>query len=71
MPPRIDATKYIGHHFGRALLPLSRETEKVMDKKLLHLIKIRASQMNGCAYCIDMHTKDARLPGKPSSGSTR
>ena len=27
-------------------------------------MKIRASQMNGCAYCIDMHTKDARLAGE-------
>jgi AhpD family alkylhydroperoxidase len=31
---------------------------------LLELIKIRASQINGCAYCIDMHTKDARLRGE-------
>jgi AhpD family alkylhydroperoxidase len=32
-----------------------------IDPKLLELIKIRASQLNGCAYCIDMHTKDARF----------
>lgn len=31
---------------------------------LLELIKIRASQINGCAFCIDMHTKDARLRGE-------
>ena len=31
------------------------------------LIKIRASQINGCAYCIDMHTKDARALGEPES----
>jgi AhpD family alkylhydroperoxidase len=31
-----------------------------LDPALIHLIKIRASQMNGCAYCLDMHTKDAR-----------
>lgn len=31
---------------------------------LRELIKIRASQINGCAYCIDMHTKDARLAGE-------
>lgn len=29
-----------------------------LDKKLYELIKIRASQINGCAYCVDMHTKD-------------
>jgi AhpD family alkylhydroperoxidase len=31
---------------------------------LAELVKIRASQINGCAYCIDMHTKDARLAGE-------
>jgi len=31
---------------------------------LLELVKLRASQLNGCAYCIDMHTKDARSHGE-------
>lgn len=35
-----------------------------LDHGLLHLIKTRASQMNGCAYCLDMHTKDARAAGE-------
>jgi len=35
-----------------------------LDHKLLHLIKTRASQINGCAFCIDMHTKDARAVGE-------
>ena len=35
-----------------------------MDPKLLHLIKLRASQINGCAFCIDMHSKDARAAGE-------
>lgn len=35
-----------------------------LDPHLLELIKIRASQMNGCAFCIDMHTKDARSKGE-------
>ena len=34
------------------------------DPALVHLIKVRASQINGCAYCLDMHTKDARLEGE-------
>ncbi|WP_440961296.1 carboxymuconolactone decarboxylase family protein [Paenibacillus nitricinens] len=34
-----------------------------MEKSLLELIKIRASQINGCAFCIDMHSKDARKAG--------
>ncbi|GHE58201.1 alkyl hydroperoxide reductase AhpD [Camelimonas fluminis] len=35
------------------------------DKNLLHLIKIRASQINGCAYCVDMHVKEALAAGLP------
>jgi AhpD family alkylhydroperoxidase len=35
-----------------------------LEKPLLHLIKTRASQINGCAYCLDMHTKDARAGGE-------
>ena len=46
------------------MLGLSHETAKLMDPKLFELVKIRASQLNGCAYCLDMHTKDARLAGE-------
>ena len=35
-----------------------------LEHGLVELVKIRASQMNGCAYCIDMHTKDARSQGE-------
>lgn len=35
-----------------------------IDKKLLHLVKARASQVNHCAYCIDMHMKEARASGE-------
>jgi len=35
-----------------------------LEHSLLELVKIRASQMNGCAYCLDMHTKDARAAGE-------
>ena len=35
-----------------------------LERKLLELVKIRASQINGCAYCLDMHTKDARAIGE-------
>jgi AhpD family alkylhydroperoxidase len=35
-----------------------------LEPALLDLVKTRASQINGCAYCIDMHTKDARLRGE-------
>jgi AhpD family alkylhydroperoxidase len=35
-----------------------------LERSLLELVKMRASQLNGCAYCLDMHTKDARAGGE-------
>lgn len=35
-----------------------------LEPELVELVKLRASQINGCAYCIDMHTKDARSHGE-------
>lgn len=35
-----------------------------LDKHLVHLVKVRASQINHCAYCLDMHTKEARAGGE-------
>lgn len=35
-----------------------------LEPELLELVKLRASQINGCAYCVDMHTKDARAIGE-------
>jgi AhpD family alkylhydroperoxidase len=35
-----------------------------LEKKLLHMIKLRVSQMNGCAYCLDMHWKDLQAEGE-------
>jgi AhpD family alkylhydroperoxidase len=64
MQPRIDITKYLNSAVGKAMLTLSTETAKLMDRRLFELVKIRASQLNGCAYCIDMHTKDARAAGE-------
>jgi len=47
------------------MLALQREVETSgLEHSLLELVKIRASQINGCAYCIDMHTKDARALGE-------
>ena len=37
--------------------------ESGLEPRLVHLIKIRASQINGCAYCVDMHVKEARRDG--------
>jgi AhpD family alkylhydroperoxidase len=38
--------------------------EAGIDARLRELVRIRASQLNGCAYCVDMHTKDARAVGQ-------
>lgn len=35
-----------------------------LESSLYHLVKLRASQINGCGYCVDMHTKDARHEGE-------
>src|SRR6201997_5859769 len=35
-----------------------------LEESLVHLVKMRASQINGCAYCLDMHSKDARAMGE-------
>ena len=64
MSTRVDATRYLPSGLGQAMLKLSAESEASMDRRLLDLVKIRASQINGCAYCIDMHTKDARAAGE-------
>lgn len=48
-----------------AMWGLERYTrESGLEASLLELVRLRASQINGCAYCIDMHTKDARAAGE-------
>ena len=63
MSPRIDVTKY--PDALKAMYGLEWVArERGIERKLLHLVKTRVSQINGCAYCIDMHTKDARAEGE-------
>ncbi|MFE0643409.1 carboxymuconolactone decarboxylase family protein [Streptomyces sp. NPDC058877] len=50
--------------FHRAMLRLEAATAKDIDPTLYHLIKLRASQINRCAFCIDMHSKDALAEGE-------
>jgi len=48
-----------------AMLGLEKQVSKGgLDNKLLDLVRMRASQINGCAYCLDMHSKDARAAGE-------
>jgi AhpD family alkylhydroperoxidase len=49
----------------QAMLGLERQIRKAgFDHRLLDLVRMRASQINGCAYCLDMHSKDARAGGE-------
>ena len=49
----------------QAMLQLEQVVhESSLEPRLLELVKIRASQLNGCAHCLDMHTKDARSMGE-------
>jgi AhpD family alkylhydroperoxidase len=49
----------------RAMIGLEAAVhESSLEPALLELVKMRASQLNGCAYCLDMHSKDARARGE-------
>lgn len=48
----------------RAMVALDAAAKKGLDPALVHLVKIRASQINHCAFCIDMHIKEARKEGE-------
>jgi AhpD family alkylhydroperoxidase len=68
VPVRLDFDAHAAG-FARAVAHLDRAATKELDAAgidplLRELVRIRASQLNGCAYCIDMHTKDARAAGE-------
>jgi AhpD family alkylhydroperoxidase len=64
MKPRIEYAEVApaGMAAMASLEDYVRQTD--FDPALLELVKLRASQINGCAYCLDMHTKDARARGE-------
>lgn len=64
MEMRIDKNK-VTPEVLRAMLALESAVGKLgLESKLLDLVRLRASQINGCAYCIDMHSKDLRAAGE-------
>lgn len=64
MEQRIDYNK-ISPGALKALMHLDGYiNQSALDHSFLHLIKLRASQINGCAYCVDMHVTDARKSGQ-------
>jgi AhpD family alkylhydroperoxidase len=64
MQPRIDF--YTASPDGlKAMMALEAAVSKLpLEKSLIELVKLRASQINGCAFCIDMHTADAIKGGE-------
>ena len=64
MQERIKLEKF-AHEALHSLLAIEKYLAQCgIEPQLLHLLKMRASQINGCAYCIDMHSKDARALGE-------
>ncbi len=68
VPVRLDFDAH-APAFSRALAHLDNAATKELDRvefdpRLRELVRVRASQLNGCAYCIDMHSKDARAVGE-------
>ena len=64
MPPRLDYYS-ASPKAMKAMIALEALTSSLsIEAPLLHLIKIRASQLNGCAFCTDMHSVEARRAGE-------
>jgi AhpD family alkylhydroperoxidase len=68
IPVRLDFDEHAAG-FSRAMAHLDKAATRELDQAgidplLRELIRVRASQLNGCAYCVDMHTKDARAAGE-------
>ncbi|HET7099822.1 MAG TPA: carboxymuconolactone decarboxylase family protein, partial [Terriglobia bacterium] len=61
MEPRINFAKAApGAYKAMAALEGYVKSLSNLEKPLLELVRMRASQINGCAFCLDMHSKDAR-----------
>ncbi len=64
MKPRLDPVA-VAPHLVQAMLKLEETVQGAgLEKSLTHLVKTRASQLNGCAFCLHMHTADARAAGE-------
>jgi AhpD family alkylhydroperoxidase len=63
MEPRVDIKRHFDALKGMFALEQTVKSSG-LEHSLIHLVKMRASIINGCAYCIDMHSKDARALGE-------
>jgi len=64
MQPRLNPFKFAPDTVKAAQAFEEHLAKSGLEQSLYHLVKTRASQMNGCAYCIHMHTRDARAHGE-------
>jgi AhpD family alkylhydroperoxidase len=65
MKTRIDIARSAPPGAYKAMMGLQQYVETCgLERSILDLVMVRASQINGCAYCIDMHTKEARNHGE-------
>ncbi|MCL8011732.1 carboxymuconolactone decarboxylase family protein [Streptomyces sp. AS02] len=62
-PARLNWAQHVPEVY-RAMIRLDAAARKGIDPRLGELVKIRASQLNHCAFCLDMHTKDALAAGE-------
>ena len=64
MEARLEYRKFSQEPY-QAMLALEKYLATCgLDHKFMHLLKLRASQINGCAFCVDMHSLDARAAGE-------
>lgn len=64
MEPRLDFYK-ASPNVIKGMLALEEQVKRsTLEKSLVELVRLRASQINGCAYCVDMHSTDARKGGE-------
>jgi AhpD family alkylhydroperoxidase len=64
MQPRLDYTKASPGAYSAMLSLEAAVRRSHLEQSLLELVRMRASQINGCAFCLDMHSKDARANGE-------
>lgn len=64
MTPRINPSSNPGVYQAMLALETYVRESALVETSLLELVRMRASQINGCAYCLDMHSKDARVEGE-------
>jgi AhpD family alkylhydroperoxidase len=66
MTARIDVAEVAPEGY-QAVLGLERYIRRTIDRTLLHLVKLRASMVNACAFCVDLHSTDALASGESTA----